>query len=65
MSFYDNIGYREDGYVRPAQEAFDEMCRLLPDPDDYFSLAKAQMALILSFLPKSRGNKRVDTICVC
>ena len=40
MSFYDNIGYREDSYVRPAQEAFDEMCRLLLDDACRFSDAQ-------------------------
>ena len=35
-----------------------------PNPDDCFWLAKAQMALILPVLPKSRGNKRVDDLRV-
>ena len=64
MSFYDKIVYREDGYVYLTQEVFDEMCNLLPNPDDYFWLTKAQMARILPFLPKSRGNKRVDDLRV-
>ena len=64
MSFDNNNGYRRGGYVCLTQEAFDALCKFLPNPDDYFWLTTAQMALIRPFLPKSRGNKCVDD-CGC